>query len=256
MKNSIFTGAALVMLGSSPVFATELSPVNWTGYYVGAGIGQSFATSKVDYAHSTGTCSNNNYGSDAGGGCGGTQNYATSLSHDMSNVTGNIHGGYNWQFNSLIVGIEPSLAIKQQDKKHHEVISSAFGDTLDVRTEQNYTANLRANIGMPIHDVLVYVTGGASAGRVKTSITQLAIGTSQRVFENSQTKIGYTLGGGVKYHLSHNWLVGGELLYVDLGKSSLSAPRLVMPGGLTYPDTQVKTRNTSGIAQLNLTYQF
>lgn len=254
MKISLLA-STILLVSSSAAFAT-VNDTDWNGFYVGGGIGKTFATSKVNYAHSTTTCSNNNYGSDAGGGCGGTQNYSEALSQDMTNTSGSIHGGYSWQMNSLVFAIEPGITIKNQDKDHHEIISSAFGDTLDIHTEQNYSASIRANIGMPIRNVLVYATGGASAGRVETSITQLAIGTTARTLENDDTQYGYTVGGGMKFHIAANWIIGGEVLYTDLGDSKLSAPQLVMPGGLTYPVTQVKTRNSAITTQINLSYQF
>jgi len=154
------------------------------------------------------------------------------------------------------VGIEPSFEYRNQANSHSEVISSAFGDVLGVRSAQNYLANLRGTIGVPVDDFLFYATGGASLGEVKTTVGQLAIGTDERVFENTERQLGYSIGAGMKYRLSRYWSLGGEFTYIDLGSSELSADRLVMPGGLTYPVTNVKSRNTSQILQVNLAYHF
>ena len=40
------------------------------------------------------------------------------------------------------------------------------------------------------------------------------------VYSESKTKTGWVAGGGIEYILSHNWTVGAEGLFIDLGSTS------------------------------------
>ena len=56
---------------------------------------------------------------------------------------------------------------------------------------------------------MAYVTGGAAFGCIKTNIA---------VFGNtSDSKIGWTVGGGVEAAIAGPWTAKVEYLYVDLG---------------------------------------
>lgn len=231
---------------------------DWSGSYVGAGFGRGFAHAGVDYAHNTPGCSNNNYGSDGGGGCGGTQNYATTFSNNTSNLEGSLHVEQDWAANSLLFGVEPEIYFGNDlNNTHREIISSAFGDSLSVKNRQNYMATLRANGGVPVNDVLLYLTAGMSLSGVRTVIYQQASGGvyNPKVFHQDDTLVGYVVGGGARYKLTNNWVLGGEFLFVDLGNSDATS-NLATISGIAYPNTKASTHNTAQIAQFTIAYKF
>jgi outer membrane immunogenic protein len=75
--------------------------------------------------------------------------------------------------------------------------------------------------------VLLYATGGLAVTdfRVSNSYTttnnpaNTAFGASSR----SDTRVGWTAGGGAEWALTGNWRVKAEYLYVDFGSNSTSA---------------------------------
>src|SRR2546429_650216 len=71
------------------------------------------------------------------------------------------------------------------------------------------------NAGYAFDRFLPYFTGGAAFGAVKGSV--LGFGSF------TETKVGWTLGGGLEYAFTDNWTAKLEYLYVDLGKTHCNA---------------------------------
>src|SRR5215813_11235773 len=61
---------------------------------------------------------------------------------------------------------------------------------------------------------MIYVTGGGAWAKIDTSEFLLGtfIGTGH---QESNTRSGWTVGGGIEYALGYGWSVNGEYLYVD-----------------------------------------
>ncbi len=74
----------------------------------------------------------------------------------------------------------------------------------------------------------------------------------------SQTRTGWTVGGGIEHMFSPNWTVKAEALYVDLGSTN------VLPGSgyyenypySVYGTTQTKISNTAVVARVGVNYKF
>ena len=65
-----------------------------------------------------------------------------------------------------------------------------------------------------------------------------------------RTYTGWTMGGGIEYALSQNWLIKSEYQFMDFGKKSISA---VASDGVT--DTW-KHRPSAHIIKLGFNYKF
>ena len=77
-------------------------------------------------------------------------------------------------------------------------------------TQNNWLATVRGRLGYTVTDrVMPYVTGGLAVGDVNAKVGGL-LGASD-------TKAGWTVGGGVEAALAGNWTAKLEYLYVDLG---------------------------------------
>jgi outer membrane immunogenic protein len=63
---------------------------------------------------------------------------------------------------------------------------------------------------------MLYVTGGGAWAKIDASewLTTNPIATGH---QESQTRSGYTVGGGIEYALGYGWSVKGEFLYADFG---------------------------------------
>jgi len=90
----------------------------------------------------------------------------------------------------------------------------------------NFTANqhidwlgsVRLRAGVPIDDLLIYVTGGVMFGGVTAAQTVSFLGSDQgEAVTRKGALAGPTVGGGVEFLLSNPWAVKLEALYYDLG---------------------------------------
>ena len=86
----------------------------------------------------------------------------------------------------------------------------------------------RARVGWALGDWLLYATGGAAWGQVKTNMNEncpIGCGPTLLVPDNSSaiftnTKAGWVAGGGVEFALGGNWSGKLEYLHLDLGTVS------------------------------------
>ena len=97
----------------------------------------------------------------------------------------------------------------------------------------NWLATLRGRLGWTPtdHTWLFYVTGGLAVGGVKASNTFNFGLAPQLVWAGSasETKAGWTLGGGVEARLPDNWSVKAEYLYYDLGHLTVNGTSVQVP---------------------------
>ena len=63
---------------------------------------------------------------------------------------------------------------------------------------------------------LFYVTGGVAFAGVKNSAQNAFAGGT---ISESDTRVGWTAGGGIERRIGSNWTVRAEGRYVDLGRS-------------------------------------
>jgi outer membrane immunogenic protein len=122
--------------------------------------------------------------------------------------------------------------------------------------------------------VLMYGTGGLAYGRVKasTSISQSnndcilspgnCIGaTAATAGSLSETRTGWTVGGGFEWMFWQRWSAKIEYLYYDLGSVTFNNGQLVTspgnaPFGPAIVASQSTTKFSGNIARLGVNYHF
>lgn len=200
----------------APVAAPAPEGFNWTGFYIGVhgGIGGGPVKDTIGYgffdgdeyfpAGTAATLDTNSFG-----GFGGAQ------------------VGYNYEFdNKIVVGAVADIAFANIKSKTDigipEIPASAGIDTT-----VDWFGTIRARVGYAVDNFLIYGTGGAAYGKVKTSINASLFGDPVLDYSSSSTKWGWTAGAGFEYALSKNVTLGTEYLYVDLGKSTFLDPTFI-----------------------------
>jgi outer membrane immunogenic protein len=144
--------------------------------------------------------------------------------------------GYNYQSGSFVVGVETDFNYIDLKSRRSAVASNpCCGGVLEnfnfqSTSQVDWFGTLRGRIGFtPVDRLLVYGTGGLAYGDVETNIQNsetFAGGViASRLWQgnSSQTKVGWTAGGGLEYAFTNNWTLRGEYLYVDLGTSGTTA---------------------------------
>ncbi len=154
------------------------APYNWTGFYVGINGGGGWGRSEFSDPFATGSFNT------SGGLVGGTV-------------------GYNWQMGQTVFGLEGDLDWSNIRG------SAVCGVTTSCETRNNWLGTARGRLGYAFDRFLPYVTGGLAVGDIKTSIAGLG--------SANDTRVGWTVGGGIEAAIAGPWTAKVEYLYVDLG---------------------------------------
>jgi outer membrane immunogenic protein len=158
----------------------------WNGFYVGINAGYGFGHSRWTDTVTQDTTGNFNV---SGPMVGGTF-------------------GYNLQFGTFVLGLEGDL-------DWSNIKGSVITCIGTCETKNNWLGTARGRIGYAFDRFLPYLTAGAAFGDIK--------GTVVGIGSFTDTKVGWTGGGGVEYFFTDNWSAKLEYLYVDLGKGTCDA---------------------------------
>jgi outer membrane immunogenic protein len=120
-----------------------------------------------------------------------------------------------------------------------------------LRNEQKAAGNVKCQ--MP--QTMVYVTGGGAWAKIDTSEFLPGQFATTSAHQESNTRSGWTVGGGLEYAVGYGWSVKSEFLYVkfDDYTTFTNAPFAVSPAGNISPRT-VKLEDYIWRAGLN--YKF
>ena len=141
-------------------------------------------------------------------------------------------GGYNYQFsNGLVLGLESDFQwsdIKASHQATTQASASIAVGAVDISNSLNWFGTTRLRAGYSFGRLLPYVTGGVAYGEVKASGTRFT-GGALFLGSTTDTKVGWTVGGGVDYALSNTLSVRAEYLYLQLPSVGGSAAALLPP---------------------------
>jgi outer membrane immunogenic protein len=168
---------------------------SWEGWYIGLHAGaawqQGHANGQTDY----GSLSQTSTTSFIGGG----------------------QIGHNWQHGNFVYGFEADISgLTGQGN------ASTLGGYVALTQKIKWLSTVRARAGLAVGDTMAYVTGGIAFGEVSNSLNISGFPIFSK--SESKTRVGWTIGGGVEHMIDRNWTVGLEGLFVDLGRSTVTAP--------------------------------
>lgn len=249
--SAVAADAPMARQAPPPAYMPPAPIFSWTGFYAGLNAGGAFGNGNaVTY---TSVAPSPFVGS------------FSTVAARRNGFTGGGQLGFNWQMNSLVWGLEADINYRQSNRGLNNTFTTlpaAFGNGTTVNVtgirRANYFGTVRAVLGLAIERALVYVTGGLAYGSTVSGGTYtfnnptaanlpvglgvpavvgppaVAANYTYTTTSGGGTRAGWALGGGLKYALTPNWIVGVEYLHVDLGR------RLV-----TYTNTGVATQFTT-----------
>jgi outer membrane immunogenic protein len=251
-KASLACAATLAAAGalSGTAFAAEPlppppPPFTWTGLYVGGQIGYAWGQDPVTWA---GVSNDDDV---AGGSFGNTPN----------GVIGGVHVGYNLQYNPwLVLGIEGNVDGTSLSHSISVAVNDVFGDTpgvLSATTQGDVQGAIRGRVGVSFDRLLIYGTGGVAFTGVNTTLvdtTGFFTGIPGTSASFSNTRVGWTAGGGIEYAVTDNWWVRAEYRYSNFGTTT-DFPFI---GQLPFPDSFVRVQHhlTENQVQVGFSYRF
>ena len=113
----------------------------------------------------------------------------------------------------------------------------AFGNTT---TDIDWFSTVRGRVGIAAGPWLLYGTGGVALADISNRV-DIGLDT----LRNSETQVGYAVGGGLEWAFARNWSARAEYLYLGFGDTTLSG------GG-----NEVKVNNDVQTVRLGANYKF
>ncbi len=205
MRKFLLTTTALVMMGAWAASAraadvAEPPPevFDWSGLYIGAHVGYG----EADYKGCI-ECSDSEDILDAG-------------KLDLNGVVGGVHGGYNHQFDSFVLGIEGDLTWTGFEDEGDAPCAGSCSSTQEDGDHQvgevDLLASVRGRLGFAFDRVLIFGTGGVAFTEAEWETHQHG-NTDKAKFNDT----GWVAGGGVEWAASENISIRAEGLYYFFG---------------------------------------
>jgi opacity protein-like surface antigen len=143
----------------------------------------------------------------------------TSVGGKPNGVIGGAHVGYNLQINQWVIGLEGTVDGTSLSNTAVAFFPVAFrGSTLTAQTTADIQGSIRGRLGIAWDRVLIYGTGGVAFGGFNTDVSIAAPAVpffASRSFSN--TRVGWTAGGGIEYAITNNWSIRAEYRFSDFG---------------------------------------
>src|SRR6478736_80612 len=221
MKWNLLIAGALIAV-ASPTFAADLAmapaepvapvvlPFNWSGFYIGADIGYSWAS--VDSSFESPFETNLDIGPNADG------------------VVGGLYVGYNAQFGQIVVGLEADAELASASGDGTlDLLVGRPGDRFRTSADESWRGSVRARLGYAIDTFMPYITGGVawSDWDLHNSLNDVVFGDFEE--RNSDTLVGWTIGAGLEYAFTPNLIGRVEYRYTDFGSSDNTGFNGVFP---------------------------
>jgi outer membrane immunogenic protein len=190
------SAADLPVRGAPPPRAPVFTPAgsNWTGFYIGANGGGAWSHKCWAFAGVSEGCHN------ATGGAAGGQI------------------GFNWQTGPLVLGVEFAGDWTSLKGENASLVFTAPQNTNRTKVDGILAATGR--LGYAFDAALLYVKGGGAWVSDKYDSRNTATGISTATA--SETRTGWTVGGGFEYGFTPNWSFAVEYDHYDFGTKGVS----------------------------------
>jgi outer membrane immunogenic protein len=190
----------------APVFAAV--PVfTWTGFYVGVQGGYAWG--------------NNNASISVPG-------LTASDDIDFDGVVGGAHAGFNYQFGSIVAGIEGDIEAT-------DIQADVAGLGFAARSKIDFQGSIRGRVGVAFDRALIYGTGGLAFANFNTRYSGFGATES---FDN--TEWGWTLGAGVEYAITNNLTARVEYRYTRFDSFNHTSA-VIAPGAVASQEPDFHT---------------
>jgi len=148
---------------------------------------------------------------------------------DPKGFAGGLIGGVNGQWGRIVAGLEADLSFV--DGK--QTIDTGFAPDPSVTQLQakiDWNSHVRGRLGYGFDNALIYMAGGLAVAGVETQAIDNLNGVSASWKE---TRVGWSLGGGVDWRVARAATVRLEYLYDNYGSTTLGAQTI---GAVTFAE--------------------
>jgi opacity protein-like surface antigen len=194
---------------------------SWTGFYIGANVGQRWAGATF-----TGAPYNMDFGNGPISFPGRSENYG------LGSATGGLHAGYNYLLSPFwLIGFEGDVSSGsgKSTRSAEMTVFDSNSDSYVFRRSSNvnltWQATLRGRVGFVSGQWLFYGTGGVAFIHAKWNDSSylsgidvsLPVDPTVASFSGDKTLTGGVFGFGLEYMLDPRWIGRVEFLYENFG---------------------------------------
>jgi outer membrane immunogenic protein len=141
-------------------------------------------------------------------------------SADQRGMIGGGFAGYNYQIGQFVVGVEADW--QGADLSGSGIGTCCGGLSFTMNTKVSSYGSARGRLGFALDRWLVFATGGWAWGNAQTSYSDT--GAPPPFGTNKINGSGATVGAGIEYAVTNNWLARVEYRYTDLGNHGFENP--------------------------------
>lgn len=189
MRVSGAIAAAIAAVVPSVCLAQTIPP-SLSGFHIGLSFGAAFPAGDVDTSNTI------------------SPTFPQSSSGDDAGAVGGVEIGATYDFGGLVLGVEGDFSGIDLE----EAVSAKNSYNI----ESDWFATARGKAGVRVENFVPYATGGAAF--LQQEIQHVGGARSDEVL------VGYTVGGGLEYHLNEDYVISAEYLFADFESHSLTAP--------------------------------
>jgi outer membrane immunogenic protein len=155
---------------------------SWAGFYVGGNVGGAWSRSSYTYDNGL----------------------LEAFSFSANSMMGGGHAGAQAQFGALVLGVEGSFEATDLSR-------STSGANSNQTLKLNEIGTVTGRVGFALPAWLFYAKGGwAVVHENDSSVDPLNV-----THNFAEWKSGYTVGGGIEYKRTANWIVGAEFNFYN-----------------------------------------
>jgi outer membrane immunogenic protein len=210
--------AADMAVKAPPAAPPPYQVYSWTGFYVGLEAGGGWASSQSTVVTALSATANNPPGT-------------VLPSNDFSGALGGFYGGYNYQFNQFVVGIDGDWTWADLTAESSSAALLPPNDVAFGHHKIDWVATATGRVGYAVDKWLFFGKGGWAWAQFSSGTTDQTPGGVPRAFNTSQdTRDGWTAGGGLEYAVTPNIIFKLEGDYVKFNTANFNINETIISG--------------------------
>ena len=221
LKNVSTACGAVIVCAAANISAAKAGdlgyPASWSGFYIGLGGG--YFNTESDLSHPLFTPSSS-----------GTDGPLVGL-----------YTGYNYQINSIVLGLEASAYVGFGGKTKLSGVGVPAIPAI-FKSKEEASWSLRGRLGWASGQFMPYISGGYVGMTNKKTFGSGYVGSDSRTLQ------GWTIGGGAEYMLSPNWLLRLDYQYQDFADRRFFKT--------LFPPTGIKQKVNANQITFGVAYKF
>jgi outer membrane immunogenic protein len=183
------------------------------------------------------------------------------------------YAGYNWQHccHPFVFGVETDFNWLNTSPTAFDIetpvttppFAGTATETVSLQSRMDWFGTLRVRAGYVVHDNwLLYATGGLAYAQIDHKFNDDNVNSSAGPGfgpfsqSNTDTKAGWTVGGGAEFLHDNHWLLRAEALFVDLGSETHSYSPPALCAATPNCTATAKWDDQFWVARLGLAYKF